>query len=144
MFDTFQEILATLRRSKLRTALTGISVSVGIFLLIVLLGAGNGIINAFQDMRGALALDVMNIFSGITSKPYNGMKEGRRVQIDTRDMQIASTNFQGTVRKTSAQVTQSDITVRHGKQHLTRTLIGVSPAYKEMNTATDNTTGSPG
>lgn len=138
MFDTFQEIFATLRRSKLRTALTGISVSVGIFLLIVLLGAGNGIINAFLDMRGALALDVMNIFSGITSKPYNGMKEGRRVQIDTRDMQIASTNFPGTVLKSSAQVTQSNITVRYGKQHIVRTFNGVSPAYREMNTATDN------
>ena len=138
MFDTFQEIFATLRRSKLRTALTGISVSVGIFLLIVLLGAGNGIINAFLDMRGALALDVMNIFSGITSKPYNGMKEGRRVQIDTRDMQIASTNFPETVLKSSAQVTQSNITVRYGKQHIVRTFNGVSPAYREMNTATDN------
>ena len=127
MFDTFQEIFATLRRSKLRTALTGISVSVGIFLLIVLL-----------DMRGALALDVMNIFSGITSKPYNGMKEGRRVQIDTRDMQIASTNFPETVLKSSAQVTQSNITVRYGKQHIVRTFNGVSPAYREMNTATDN------
>ena len=44
----WHDIFIRLQQNKLRTALTGLSVSVGIFLLIVLLGAGNGLIHAFN------------------------------------------------------------------------------------------------
>ena len=136
MFDTFQEILATLRRGKLRTFLTGISVSVGIFLLIVLLGAGNGIIHAFENATGTLALDVMNIFGGITSKPYNGMKEGRIIRLDTRDLGIASNNFKENVRSASGLLKQSSVNIQYGKQSITRDIDGVYPAYAQMTNST--------
>ena len=98
MIDTLQELMATLRRSKLRTTLTGISVSTGMFLLILLLGAGNGIIHAFENVSGSLSLDVMEIYGGTTSMPYHGLKEGRQISLDKRDLNIAGHNFKNNVR----------------------------------------------
>lgn len=108
----------------------------GIFLLIVLLGAGNGIIHAFGNATGSLALDVMNIFGGITSKPYNGMKEGRTIKLDTRDLGIASNNFRENVRSASGLLKQSSVNIQYGKQSITRDINGVYPAYARMTNST--------
>ena len=56
MIDLWQEIYGTIKRNKLRTFLTGFAVAWGIFMLIVLLGAGNGIIHAFEQNASERAL----------------------------------------------------------------------------------------
>ncbi|MEG1563087.1 MAG: ABC transporter permease, partial [Bacteroides sp.] len=56
MFDIWQEIYSTIKRNKLRTILTGFAVAWGIFMLIVLLGAGNGVIHAFSKSSSERAM----------------------------------------------------------------------------------------
>lgn len=136
MPDTFQEIRESLRRSKLRVFLTGISVSTGIFLLIALLGAGNGIIHALRDAGGFLALDVMMIFGGNTSMPYNGMKEGRPIELDRRDLGAAESCSPGSVRASSGVVMQTGLDLQYGGKSVSRTMNGVSPSYKRMSAGT--------
>ena len=80
MIDIWQEIYSTIKRNKLRTFLTGFAVAWGIFMLIVLLGAGNGLIHAFEQSASERAMNSIKIFPGWTSKSYDGLKEGRRVQ----------------------------------------------------------------
>lgn len=132
MIDTLQEIWATLSRSKLRTALTGVSVSTGIFLLIVLLGAGNGIINAFSGMIGAhINLDVMEVYGGVTSMAYSGFKEGRFVGLDSRDINIARHNFPRRVKEVTP-VMRISVTLSHNSDSLRRTVSGAEPIICHM------------
>ena len=79
MIDIWQEIYSTIKRNKLRTFLTGFAVAWGIFMLIVLLGAGNGLIHAFEQSASERAMNSIKIFPGWTSKSYDGLKEGRRM-----------------------------------------------------------------
>lgn len=75
MIDLWQEIYGTIKRNKLRTFLTGFAVAWGIFMLIVLLGAGNGIIHAFEQNASERALNSIRIFPGWTTKSYDGLKK---------------------------------------------------------------------
>ena len=93
MLDIFQEIYSSIKRNKLRTFLTGFAVAWGIFMIIFLLGAGNGLINA-QKLSSERFLDnSMIIGSGQTSKAYDGLKEGRNISLNTTDMEITSRSF---------------------------------------------------
>lgn len=62
MFDFVTEIVSNIRRNKLRTALTGFAVAWGIFILIVLLGAGNGLIHAFESNSSQRALNSVKVY----------------------------------------------------------------------------------
>ena len=84
--DLLHEIYSTLRQNKLRTALTGFAVSWGIFLLIALLGAGNGLMNSFSGNVSDFISQSISVEGWRTSKPYNGYKEGRRIDLDQRDL----------------------------------------------------------
>lgn len=88
MKDLFTEIWESIRRNKLRTCLTGFAVSWGLFMLIVLLGAGKGVVNAFTTQGESFASNTMQIGSGTTSKPYGGFKAGRRIGMEDMDVEF--------------------------------------------------------
>ena len=104
MIDIWQEIYSTIKRNKLRTFLTGFAVAWGIFMLIVLLGAGNGLIHAFEQSASERAMNSIKIFPGWTSKSYDGLKEGRRVQLDNKDVDATNRYFPDHVINTGGTV----------------------------------------
>ena len=132
MIDTLQEIWGAIMRNKMRTAATGIAVASGIFLLIVLLGASNGIIHTLEQNSEGLSLDAVHIYPGYTSKPFHGIKEGRRIELDDRDINMPKKRFKENVNEVTATVEQSGLTASVGKQHLNVTLTGVYPQQKEI------------
>ena len=86
MFDLISEILQTLRHNKLRTALTGFAVAWGIFMLIVLLGMGNGVTNSFRENALAPGSQKIKVWGGRTSKAYHGYREGRNIPLKNADI----------------------------------------------------------
>lgn len=132
MTDLWQEIYGTIRRNKLRTLLTGLSVAWGIFILIVLLGAGNGLMNAQNEQMASLAMNSIQIGAGWTSKPYDGLKQGRRVQLNNGDLRI-SQQMTNHVETAGAVIYQNDINISYEKEYINETLKGVHPNYLEIN-----------
>ena len=132
MTDLIQEVYGTIMRNKLRTALTGFSVAWGIFMLIVLLGAGNGLIHAFEGQSANMKMNSMKIFPGFTSKPYRGMQEGRHVSLDDRDREITATAFPDQVVTVGATSSQAGVTLTYGRERVDITVDGVFPNYPEL------------
>ena len=124
MIDLIEEIYGTIMRNKLRTALTGFSVAWGIFMLIVLLGAGNGLIHAFEGQSEDMKMNSMKIYPGYTSKVYKGMQEGRNISLDNRDRELSETAFPEHVITTGATISQNDVTLINGKEFLTISIDG--------------------
>ena len=72
MRELLLEIWTSVRRNKLRTFLTGFSVAWGIFMLVILLGSGNGLKNGVLSNFGNYATNSITISGGWTSKAYAG------------------------------------------------------------------------
>jgi putative ABC transport system permease protein len=83
-FDNFREIFSTIKKNKLRTFLTGFSVSWGIFMLIVLLGAGNGLRNGVMYNFRNMAMNKIEVWPRFTSKPYKGLQSNRQISFQGR------------------------------------------------------------
>lgn len=93
--DKWQEILGTIRKNKLRTALTAFSVSWGIFILIILLATGEGLRNGAQAQFGNDAANSIWIDGGVTSMANNGYQPGRAIQLTNNDFYQIRDNIAG-------------------------------------------------
>lgn len=127
MRDILTEIWATARRNKLRTTLTGFAVAWGIFMLIFLLGAGNGLFNATQQNSNRYLNTSMVIFGGQTSKAHKGLKEGRKIELNDRDMEITQERFGDNVEEVGAELDHGNTTMSHGKEYTAANISGVYP-----------------
>lgn len=88
MFDSEQwrEVFDNIAKNKLRAILTGVSVFTGIFMLIILLGAGRGLRNGFEHGFKGNAINAIHIWGGMTSLPYKGLLPNREIQLDNEDL----------------------------------------------------------
>ena len=132
MRDFFQEIGTSLSRNKLRTSLTGFAVAWGIFMLLVLLGAGNGIIHTFQANMNTNALNTLTIYGNTTTTAYKGYKEGRSIRLDNRDLKATAEDFPENITDAGALVSQNNVTVSNGSDYLNIRLNGVHPNYDHI------------
>ena len=133
MRELIKEIWSTSKRNKLRTSLTGFAVAWGIFMLIFLLGAGNGLINAQLQQSDRFLANSMMVFGGRTSKPYNGLKEGRSIDLNDKDMLITNTTFGHLVGDVGGQLQQYNVNINYGDNYVAaQTLTGVFPSHTKI------------
>jgi putative ABC transport system permease protein len=83
--DNWQEIFATIRKNKLRTFLTMLGVFWGIFMLVIMLGSGNGLRNGILKEFAGTATNSFFVWAQQTTKAYKGMKPNRGFNYTTSD-----------------------------------------------------------
>jgi len=111
--DTWQEIFDTIRTNKLRSLLTGFSVAWGIFMLIVLLGSGQGLGHGVESQFKDDAINSIWVFPGQTSMPYKGLQPGRRVQLTNEDRDGIKSGVDGVEHITSRFYITGNLRVRY-------------------------------
>ena len=132
MRDLFVEIFESIKRNKLRTVLTGFAVAWGIFMLIVLLGAGNGLVNSFSQGSGSYASNTISIYPGRTSEAYGGFQSGRRITLQDQDLALTlGPAFASHVDKITATVGTS-VTVVRGRKKVSGYIEGNYPSRLEV------------
>ena len=134
MQDLITEIWESIRRNKLRTTLTGFSVAWGIFMIIVLLGAGNGLMNSFNQDSEGFATNTMEIYPSTTSKPYDGYKQGRYMTLTEQDMNLLARQFPDIIDQVTTSVSRSGFTLNYKKKYFNNmSLNGTFPGQVQMN-----------
>ncbi|MBO1363539.1 ABC transporter permease [Prevotella sp. A2931] len=127
MRDVIAEIWSTAKRNKLRTALTGFAVAWGIFMLIFLLGAGNGLINATMQNSDRFMANSMSVYGGRTSKAFEGLKEGRWITLNDKDFETTTARFASNVDEMGASISQNSVTISYRGNYTSTSLNGVYP-----------------
>lgn len=134
--DKWQEIFITIGKNKLRTFLTGFSVMWGIFMLILLLGAGqglrNGIIYQFQDD----ALNSLWVRSGQTSKAFEGMQPGRQIRFTNEDFNEVKTQVAGVEHITARFYIRGEINIAYKNEYGAFNIRCVHPDHKILENTT--------
>lgn len=134
--ERWQEIFEAIAKNRLRTFLTGISVASGIFILVILLGVGNGLQNGIQQQFEGDATDLIEVWTGVTSKEYKGLNPGRRIQLRNSDYNMAVQRFDDQINLRSASVTNWGTALSYKKENGNYQYRGVFPDHQGIENAT--------
>lgn len=133
MRELIKEIWSTSKRNKLRTSLTGFAVAWGIFMLIFLLGAGNGLINAQLQQSTRFLANSMRVFPGETSRAYKGLKEGRSITLNDKDILISNKTYGQYVDDVGGRLEQYNVNINYGDNYVaSQSLVGVAPTHPKI------------
>ena len=137
MFDIerWQEIFDAIRKNKLRTFLTGLSVASGIFILVILLGFGQGMQNGVRQEFQQDAETSVWVWAGTTSKEYKGMNPGRQIQLRNENYDKSSAIFRENIEYRSPRIFVQDVSVNYGNDALVYGVRGVSSQFQQIENA---------
>ena len=137
MFDLerWQEIFDTIRKNKLRTFLTGLSVASGIFILVILLGFGQGMQNGIAKEFEEDASTGVWVWPGFTSKEYKGLNPGRRIQLRNENFENAGELYKEEIEYQSPRYFVNNVQINYGKESLAYGIQGVSSNFQFIENA---------
>ena len=130
--DKWSEIFDTIRRHKLRTFLTALSVWWGIFMLIILLGAGSGLENSIEHNFGDDAINSLWLYGGMTSREYKGLPPGRYISFSNDDYEAMRSQIDGAEYVTGRYYLRGDVIISRGTTSLGYPIRCVHPDHQVL------------
>jgi putative ABC transport system permease protein len=130
--DRWAEIFETLRRNRMRTALTALSVAWGIFMLVLLLGAGAGLRKGTEANFGAEAQGSIWVWAGQTSVPHQGTNPGRQILLRNADLEAIRDRVDRVQAISGRFFMGGGQTVSYGEKRSSFNLRAVHPDFEEV------------
>ena len=127
--DRWREMFLTLRKNKLRTALSGFTVAMGIFIFVLLFGFGNGLKNAFEQFFLDDSTNTIWLYPSQTEKPYRGFKAKRRIVFKNDDLIDIEQNFPFFIDYITPRINRGAL-VKRGKQSNNYTIRAIAPGHQ--------------
>ncbi len=134
--ERWEEIFETIRKNKLRTFLTGLSVASGIFILVILLGIGQGMRNGISAEFEQDAANILYVWTGRTSVGYKGLNPGRQIQLRNTDFQTTAQKYIDELEYKSAVYRIWNGIVNYKKESGSYRVEGVLPDYQFLENST--------
>jgi putative ABC transport system permease protein len=134
--ERWQEIFEAMGKNKLRTALTGVSVASGIFILVILLGVGQGLQNGIEREFERDAAGIIEVWTNVTTKEYKGLNPGRRIQMRNEDFDLSVQRFGDNLELRGASYNFWNGNVVYKKESGNYQYRGVYPDYQFIENAT--------
>lgn len=133
-FDRWIEIFQTIRKNKLRTVLSGVTIAFAILLFTLLFGIGNGLKHTFEKQFAGDSQNSVYISSGSTTKPYKGLQSGRRIQFRNDDTKFMNEKFEDEIQFFSPRIQRGVQAIYKGEQNRYQ-IRGVYPDYQPLEEA---------
>lgn len=131
MRDLLSEVFASISHSKTRFLLTGFSTAWGIFLLIVLLGTGQGILNGVSNAWLGEDDNVVTIEPSTTMLAWDGLPVGRRIDISEEDGPMLCEAFPGNISEFIPELDR-EVTVSYRSKYSVTDVAGFRPGYRKV------------
>jgi putative ABC transport system permease protein len=130
--DNWIEIFSVIRKNKLRTFLTGFSVSWGILMFCILLSAGNGVKNGVMSNFESRSTNSIEFWGRRTSIPYKGLPKSRRIVLDNKDLELVKNRIPEAVNISG--IISNSVDISYSTFNTSCVFSGVSPDYQKINT----------
>ena len=128
MREVLREVFAVMKGNRMRIALTGFSIGWGIFIFIVLISAGRGLVNGMRQNFRAFNIGVVTVTASETSEVFEGRNRGRRIRLYEEDARAMEKLFGDTVVKAIAVVSHG-VQASRGKEYVNTVVDGYTPGY---------------
>ena len=133
--ERWQEIFETLRKNKLRTFLTGLSVASGIFILVILLGFSKGLENGVRSEFEGDATNLITVWTGVTTKGYKGLNPGRYIQMKNDNFDLISEKYKDNIDHKSSIYSIWGAQITYNNESVNYRVRGVMPGQQFIENA---------
>ncbi len=130
--DRWIELFQTLSKNKLRTVLSGFTISFAILLFTLLFGIGDGLKHTFEKQFAGDAQNSIYINSGRTTKPYKGLQSGRQIQFRNDDTKFMNEKFEGDIQFFSPNIQRFNVQAIYKGEQNRYTVRGIYPDYQPL------------